>query len=178
MRSMMKQLKAATNKDDFRRWLGFLTVGDAGGAMLIQASGANSGWKRLRFRSEGENINLCYYRWEDSGLMGQMIMKGVSEKMLEIHQSMMGQTYADLAWMPHQVKKAYCHQVGKKPHIAMAEMAEVALEDAPITYAQYGNLTSATIPIAMFLEPPRRGDKILFLVAGGGFSVSQCGMVY
>ncbi|MEX1032176.1 MAG: ketoacyl-ACP synthase III [Cellvibrionaceae bacterium] len=172
-------LGETSSKDQFRSSFGFLTAGDAGGAMVIlPAECADVGLKWINFVTRADNADLCHYKRGAEGLVGEMQMAALSRAFIEINSKMIGTTYKKLGWTPDSVRKIYCHQVGKRPHMALAKIADVSIDRAPITYDKLGNLTSATIPVAMFLSPPERNDKLLFFGAGSGISLCQAGMVY
>lgn len=175
---IIRQLKAATDKKTFRKLLGALTVGDAGGAFVITKKMAESGCQYLSFKSEGRYADLCYYKHTPGGIEFEMLMETISGKMVDLHEHEIKRTYDQLSWEPNSVRKLYCHQVGSGPHTKMASIAEQPLIKAPITYAEYGNLTSATFPVNMFLNRPVKGDKVLLLGAGSGLSICQIGMQF
>jgi len=173
-------LRAAKDKKSFRKMLGALTVGDAGGAMVIQSTNGDSGsglqW--MQSYSEGEHAELCYYKHTDDGINGQMLMTEISLEIAKLHKRLIDKTYKRLAWKPEDVDKIYCHQVGEKPHKALVGIANKNVDCAPITYPSFGNLTSATFPVNMHLNRPTRGSKLLLMGTGSGLSVCQAGMVF
>ena len=57
-------------------------------------------------------------------------------------------------------------------------MAEISVEKAPITYRDYGNTTTATIPLCINIANPRRNDKILLIGGGSGLSSYQGGIIW
>lgn len=172
-------LENTEDRDDLKKWIGGLTVGDAGGAMILNRSHSQSGFKQFNFSSNGKHTNLCYYKYDKSGdIEGQMIMTSISSEMIAFHQSMIHGTYDGLFWSPDEIDTLICHQVGQKPHKQMASVAKIGIEKAPITYRHLGNITSATIPVNLYYNRPNKGDKVLILGAGSGLSVSQTGMVF
>lgn len=174
---IVRQLKSIVSKEDFRKVLGALTLGDAGGAFIITKK-KDSGCEYLGFRSEGKYSDLCYYKHTPSGIEFQMLMETICEKGVLLHQNEIENTYEKLDWCPSTVKKLYCHQVGAGPHLKMASLATQPLDKAPITYEQYGNLTSATFPVNMSINRPEPGDRILLLGSGSGLSICQIGMQF
>ena len=175
----MSRVWEITGKEEFREKLGFLTAGDGGGAMVIQASdGDSQGWKWLKFHSNGVHAHLCQYRLDFDGIHGQMLMKEISREIVEMHSKNIGYAYEKLEWTPGDVDKLYCHQVGERPHRWMVKLAGKEAESAPTTYEKFGNLTSATFPINMHINPPSRGEKLLLLGTGSGLSICQGGMIF
>ena len=172
-------MSRSDNRQDVKRWIGGLTVGDAGGAMILGQSSRKSGFRKFNFSSNGEHADLCYYNYDNDGkIEGQMLMKPISNEIVGYHRRMINATYSSLNWSSETVDWLYCHQVGARPHRQMASLADIELERAPITYQYYGNITSATIPMNLYNNRPKKGDKVLILGTGSGLSVSQTGMVF
>lgn len=175
----VRKLQNSNDRNDIKRWVGGLTVGDAGGAILIRKSGHQTGFQKFNFSSNGEHAKLCYYEYDEQGnVEGQMLMKPISDEIVGFHKRMIEDTYSRLEWTSHDIDKLYCHQVGARPHKQMASLANVDIEKAPITYRKYGNITSATIPVNFHLNSPQKGDKVLILGTGSGLSISQTGIVF
>jgi len=179
MYGALRALSKSRDREDMKRWIGALTVGDAGGAVMLGKSHRNAGFRRFNFSSNGQHADLCYYGYDKAGEMhGQMMMSSISKEMIAFHQAMIDSTYAGLIWSPSEVDHLICHQVGQRPHKKMARVAHVPVNRAPITYRHLGNITSATIPVNLYFNRPEKGDKVLILGAGSGLSVSQTGMVF
>ena len=175
----VRRLKSRGNSEDFKRWIGALTVGDAGGAMILKRSGDEKGFQKFNFSSNGEHTDLCYYEQDDHGnIEGQMLMKPISKEIVRYHQKMIDKTYQSLHWEADEIDCLMCHQVGARPHKQMASLAKVDIERAPITYKKLGNITSATIPVNFHYNAPKRGDKVLIMGTGSGLSISQTGMIF
>lgn len=175
---ILRQLKQTIDKKVFRKLLGALTVGDAGGAFLVTKKKGQQGCEYLRFKSQGQYSDLCYYKYTPEGIEFEMMMEEISGEMVNFHESEIKKTYKKLNWLPNTLHKLYCHQVGSGPHNKMATIAGQPLIKAPITYESYGNLTSATFPVNMFLNRPKVGEKTLLLGAGSGLSICQIGMQF
>ena len=174
----MRRLEKSGDKEDFKRWIGGFTVGDAGGAVVISRR-QESGFQKFHFSSNGAHTKLCYYEYDEAGhLDGQMLMKPISHEIVSYHQNLIHRTYESLDWRADEVDCLVCHQVGARPHRQMASLAEVDLDKAPITYEKFGNITSATIPVNFYFNPPKRGDRVLILGTGSGLSVSQTGLIF
>ena len=125
-----------------------------------------------------ETSHSKFCRNKEGEIQGQMMMSSISKEMIAFHQSMIDSTYKGLIWSSSEVDQLICHQVGHRPHRKMASVANVPVNRAPITYRQFGNITSATIPVNLYFNRPNKGDKVLILGAGSGLSVSQTGMVF
>jgi 3-oxoacyl-[acyl-carrier-protein] synthase-3 len=164
-------------KDYLRDRLGIMTVGDAGSAVILTRSNDGSGIKNMLFDSRGEYAEYCYYRYLENGdVEGQMLMKGITDTINEIHLKMISNTYHYLDWKPADVDILACHQVGKRSVSSLCDIAEVPENKVPITYRKYGNTATCTIPIALDIAKPSNGAKILLMGGGSGLSSFQGGI--
>lgn len=172
-------LRGIKEKLDFKNKIGFLTAGDGGGACIVKRSDDDTvGLQSLKFVSRGEHARLCHYRNDHEGMEGEMLMKEISTEIVRLHGEYAASTYRRLGWEESTVDKIYCHQVGRKPHTILAKICGQPEAKAPITYDYYGNLTSATMPINMYLHPPERGDRVMLFGTGSGLTICQGGMIY
>lgn len=164
----------------FRDRFGSLTVGDAGSAVLLTRSDAqsSSGIRTMHFNSMGEYSDFCFYRYGVQGIEGQMLMKGITDKINEIHTNMIGDMYRDLDWQPEDVDYLICHQVGKKSVKDFCDIANISADKTPLTYIYLGNTASCSIPIAMEFADANEGDNILLMGGGSGLSNFQGGIVW
>lgn len=164
-------------KDYLRDRLGIMTVGDAGSAILLTRKSGNSGIKNLLFDSRGEYAEYCYFRYTTDGdVEGQMLMKGITDTINQIHIGMISNTYHYLEWSPQDIDILACHQVGKRSVQALCQIAEVPESKTPITYRNFGNTATCTIPMALYFAKPKVGDKILLMGGGSGLSSFQGGI--
>ncbi|MDC0598650.1 ketoacyl-ACP synthase III, partial [Gammaproteobacteria bacterium] len=144
---------------------------------VLTRANTDSGIQKMLFDSRGEYAEYCYYKHGDSGgIEGQMLMKGITNAIEEVHLQMISNTYHYLDWNPEEIDHLICHQVGQKSHESLCEIAEVAIEKAPISYRDYGNITTATIPLNLHFAKPNKGDKILLIGGGSGLSSYQGGI--
>lgn len=179
MKDFMGLLTRTKDKDEFKRTFGVLTVGDAGGAMIVRPSDKpDAGWKWLNFLSNGSHAPLCYFKRDTSGVEGAMLMKEISREIVSMHAEQIAHTYQSIGWPSSSVEKLYCHQVGKKPHDHLAKVAQVDADRAPVTYKDFGNLTSATMPVNMYLNRPERDERIMFMGTGSGLTICQGAMIF
>ncbi len=173
--------KINTEPDEyFRDRFGVMTVGDAGSAVVLSRNEAqsSSGIKAMHFDSRGEYAEFCFYRYGESGIEGQMLMKGITDTINQVHTEMMPATYRDLDWQPQDVDYMICHQVGKKSVTDLCEISSVPLEKTPLTYMYLGNTASCSIPIALDYANAKRGDRILMMGGGSGLASFQGGLIW
>lgn len=173
----VKQLN--NNEIPFKHILGAFTLGDAGAAMVLTTkSNPDRGFQYFNFHTNAKYTELCHFGLKpEGGYKGQMIMGKISSVMIRLHKALINQTYQTLNWQSSEIQHLICHQVGKKPHIRMANIANISLKKTPISYKKFGNITTATIPINLYNTQPNKGDKVLIAGAGSGASISQSGLV-
>lgn len=179
-KSTIRKLQKCNNVNDFRRWIGALTVGDAGGAMILgRKETSKSGVKKFVFQTDSSKNELCYYHYlADGEIDGQMLMRPISNAILRLHSEHINLTYRTLGWEPNEINKLVAHQVGWKPHVQLSEAAGVSMDKITTTIKNYGNLTSATIPVNLVLNKPQKNDKVLLMGTGSGLSISQVGVIF
>lgn len=177
-KAVLNILKTTNEKAVFRKYMGAFTVGDAGGAFVVSKSTGTRGFKSIHFKSYGKHSELCFYRFASGVLEFDMQMESISNLMIETHADLINDTYEKAGWNPESIGKVYCDQVDAKPHKKMAIMARQSLDKLPNTYEYFGNLTSATFAVNMYLNPTSVGDKVLFMGAGSGITLCQMGMEF
>ncbi|MFT6220759.1 MAG: 3-oxoacyl-[acyl-carrier-protein] synthase-3 [Candidatus Endobugula sp.] len=171
-------LRELKDRTEFFNKIGALTVGDAGVAAIISRSESNSEIKSLNFSSNGQLSKLCYYK-HDRGVIseGQMLMKEISNAILDAHRELLPQTLKNAAIKTEDIDCLITHQVGKRPWERYPKIMGVEKERMTKTFDTLGNITSATFGInyAMALESGkiRSGDLVMAAMAGSGLSVCQ-----
>jgi 3-oxoacyl-(acyl-carrier-protein) synthase III len=179
MFGFMKPMRETNQHGEFMKLVGSLTVGDAGGAMVIQRKPVDSqkGILHFNYTSDGKYAKLCYYKDDGGRIEGQMDMRRICGRVIGLHKKLMPQTYELLGWTPESVDMLVCHQAGKLPHKKLAAIAGQPVSKAPITYAKYANLATATFPVAMDEHPKPSGTNVMFMGAGSGVTSCQIGAV-
>lgn len=177
-RTVINDINDNPTMENFHSKIGSLTTGDAGGAVILQRASQYSGVKTYRFTSQGRYAELCFYNYDRSGkFCGQMLMEKISAAAIRMHKSLISETYKILQWRPQDVDFLIAHQAGQKVHERFAQLAGIARAKAPSTFEEFGNLTSASIPVTLEQANPGIGDKILIMGSGSGLSISQIGLV-
>lgn len=168
---IVKSLKNTDDADFFRKKVGMLTVGDAGGAMVIGKSTNGVGFKNFNSTARGQYTKMCYYNYNENGdVDGEMNMKPITPTMKILETEMIDRTYRILGWKPDDVDGLVAHQIGKKYFAQLADIVGVPVEKCTKTFDKYGNLASASIPVNLYLNPPKAGSN--YLLMGGGASIT------
>lgn len=179
LRESMPFLKGTPEKQIFKNKFGVLTVGDAGGAILVQRTATKrQGWQWFKTKSDGAHSELCYYKKDATGYSGQMVMDKICAVTLSRHAQLYDLAKKNIEWFGEGADKTYCHQVGSAPHRLLLSRFGLDATKAPISYDTFGNLTTATIPVLMDRCRPRPGQKLQFFCSGSGISVFQGGMTF
>lgn len=178
MRQFIKKIN--TMPDDYLRdRLGIITCGDAGAAIVLaRKKEDNSGIQKFVLDSRGQYTKYCYYRFVDGDIEGQMLMKGMTDVINDVHLKMISNTYHYLGWTPSDIDYLVCHQVGKKSQLDLCNIAEVSMQKAPTIYEKLGNITTCSIPATLNYIKPEKGAKILLLGGGSGLSSFQGGLIW
>lgn len=180
MRKIVDELKKGIDPLIAKTKLGALTVGDAGGAVIL---GPSYGYERTGFELfntsvDSSHAQKCMYRHNDDGTIGgQMLMGPISAAFLSMQKGLFTETMGQLGW-----KKAdwvLSHQIGKPPFEKIKRMTGVDDSRMIKTYPMNGNITTATFAhnYKKLLKNGnvRRGDKVLGCFAGSGLAMGQIG---
>lgn len=172
-----------SSREDFRLKFAALTLGDGGGACLVEPSlEPDRGILSGRFFSDGA-------QWELSTIMaGGSLMKADFSRMyfecdiegmqsLAVHHipRLVKGAMEDVGWhMENDLKLAIPHQVSERLIRRICEAIALPMERCVITLKENGNTAGASIPIALSTAVDdgriRRGDKIILVGGGSGFS--------
>lgn len=181
LRTAMSVLKNGVPTKQVRQIIGALSVGDAGGAVILGlAEREGVGFKHVRCETHSHLANLCQYGKNESGdLEGIMKMAQITRAMLEAHNGILEATREKLGWPKFDC--LLTHQIGQKPFDRMIAMFDIDQDQAVKTYDTLGNITSATFPVNFHKLSKsakfRTGMKIGGAFAGSGLVVGQFGYV-
>ena len=172
-----KANNGASKKELFDQ-LGFLSVGDAGGAMIIGGSGIDSNSGFVRFDSEtlSEHSDLCYYGNDhEKGFYASMKMAKILSKGFRMHQKLFAK-YQEYEQYEHP-RFLLSHQVGKRAFEQIASLGVVPKERMIKSYDLFGNATSANLPLnyhqLITSGQANENDIILGCYNGSGLSTGQ-----
>lgn len=178
-KSAIKELRKTSDIECFKNKIGMLTVGDAGGAMVVGPKN-QGGFMNFGVSSDGQYAKLCYYKPKNNGLVdGQMLMGRICAAVINAHKKLYWQTLDDSNWTPSDIDCLIMHQAGKRPFDTLTKAFSIDPVKAVRTYHCYGNMTSATFPVALGLAIEQgmvnKKSKIWAAMAGSGISVSHAG---
>lgn len=177
-REVMDQLKKGIPMKKFRDQIGFLTVGDAGGAVVVGESGDGglTGFRSFEGRTLSQYNDLCHYKHNSEGeVQGEMKMAKIVARTIRLQQDLLHEAQRSKLWRRPQFLMT--HQVGKKAFEQVAKM-NIVPEDRMIkSYDYFGNVTSATFPLNYHQltndERLNPGDNIYGCYNGSGIVAGQ-----
>jgi 3-oxoacyl-[acyl-carrier-protein] synthase-3 len=176
--------------DDLRLKFAALTLGDGGGACLIEASVEQGrGVLPGKFYSDGRHWRLSTI------LSGGTLLKADMSKMYfecdstEVQSlaarhlpELILQVVAELGWDLAEVKLAVPHQVSLRVIQHISRAISFPMEKCTVTLDRLGNTAAASIPIALSLavEEGRvvEGDKVLLIGGAAGFSAAVVPVIW
>lgn len=176
-------LSQSTDRNVFFKLAGGLTLGDAGAALIVGPKlGPDSGFMGFMLQSQGQYSKLCTCGNNGSDSALETDMPAILAQGQRLLGEMYIQTMEKLGWIPNQISKFVCHQVGSKGFKLHAEYAKVPIKIMPDTVSTLGNIVTATIPVnlhkLMTEKMVSNGDKIFLSGVGSGIALSQVGLIW
>jgi len=180
-KNFMPQLKGSEKRGHFFDKIGALTVGDAGVAAVISPSEQAAGIQSLNFSSDGRLSELCYYKYDQNIPEGQMLMKEISNAILDAHKALLPQTFENANIKGKDIDCLITHQVGKRPWQRYPRIMGVPQNQMTKTFDTLGNITSATFGVnyakAIECGQINSGDLVMAAMAGSGLSICQIAII-
>lgn len=183
LRAAVETLKQGVDIKTARNIVGALSVGDAGGAVVIGASDCYdpSGFELFNTCCHSSYVNNCIYKTsEDGKIEGQMVMGKMAGAFIKFSNEMLKETLSQLGWDGFDWMLS--HQIGKRPFDKITGLSGVKPNHMIKTFDKLGNITSATFPInfqKMCKEyKVSSGDRIGGCFAGSGLALGQFGYTF
>ena len=183
MQAAINVLKKGVDIKTARNIIGALSVGDAGGAVVLGSTEAEekSGFKLFNTVSHSDFVEKCnYHQNHDGSIDGQMQMGKLAGAFIKCHSKLIGNTLEQLGW--DSFDWMLSHQIGQRPFDKIANLNGVPSTKMVKTLDTLGNITSATFPVnfkkLINNNEIKRGDKIGGCFAGSGIVIGQFGYVY
>jgi len=147
--SFIRQMKIGVSRSKAKNLIGWLSLGDAGGAMLIGPSepGDCRGFKTFRNNIDSSHVDKCSYVLGDDGeYHGEMKMARIVAHGFRLHKEIINQTLSNVGWQ--QFDRLLTHQTGRKNFEQIAGLGIVEPKNMIKTYELLGNITTATLPLS------------------------------
>jgi len=178
-----RQLKNGMTKDQALLVIGALTVGDAGGAMLLGPSYGYdcSGFEAFNSRVDSAHVDKCIYKVKNDGTMeGRMEMARLTAANLKMQRNMFSETMEKTGWnnfdwlLTHQIGNRYFEKLEKLTGVSPSRMIK--------TFDKLGNITTATLPVGydrlLNNGTVSKGSRIVGCFAGSGQTAGQFGYTF
>lgn len=173
-------LKAGVDPEIAIKTLGALTVGDAGGAIVLGLSDSDEdvGFKLFNTKTDSSHVEKCYYEMDANGVFkGQMEMGRIVGASIWMHRKIIGETLFKLGW--DKFDWVLSHQTGKRPFEKFQSFSTVDEAHMIKTYDTLANITSATFPVnyekLLNTGKLKSGDRIGGIHSGSGLVVGEFG---
>ena len=183
LRSAVEKLKEGVDIKTAKNIIGALSVGDAGGAIIIGRSDdyEKSGFELFNTICHSNYVDKCIYKTADDGKVeGQMMMGHMAAAFIRYNNKLIDETLAKLGW--DKFDWMLSHQIGKRPFEKISVMNGVNPSSMIKTFDKLGNITSATFPVnfhKLCVEGQvNTGDRIGGCFAGSGLSIGQFGYTF
>lgn len=181
-RSIVDELKHGVSREKAIDCIGSLTVGDAGGAVVLGLTDGieGDGFKYFDNSIDSSHVDKCIYRRTKDGFDGHMKMSEILEVGINMHRHKIQNTLDNLNWQ--NFDWVISHQTGYRNFKAFMDFNCVENENMIKTYPLYGNATTATFALQWeklkSSDSIKAGDRIGGLFAGSGMTICQFGVVY
>jgi len=181
LRTLTERLKKGVSSKEAKHLWGLLSVGDAGGAVIIgPSSTGESGFMTFNQRSESRHVDLCHYQYRrDGSLDARMSMAQIVARGFQLNKKIFDQTLSELGW--DGVDWAIAHQTGEATFKQTLSLHSIEERKAIKTYPHLGNITTATLPVSFkkLIDSGnlKIGDRIGGLFAGSGLVAGQFGYI-
>jgi len=173
------KLKKGMPTSQAKKYIGGLSIGDAGGCVLLGRSlNGVSGFELFNTKTLSKHVEKCYYNFNNGEFEGEMKMDYLAALMLNNHNSLIDSTLDTLGWEGFDFLLS--HQIGKKPYERISEIKGFSKQQNHIkTFDYLGNIASATFPVnyekLMNRDTFKPGSKIGGCFAGSGIVIGQFG---
>jgi len=182
-RLAMDALKQTHERQDFLRLASGLGLGDAGAAVIMgPKTDPDTGFMGFMLQSQAQHygLSVCGKNGALTPLeadMGPLIKEGI-KLWSQMYQEFMGK----VRWQPSEITKCVQHQASRKMLKSIAEYVGVPLDAMVDTVTHFGNLSTANIPLNLYLLQKNReiaqGQKVLLTGGGSGIAISKAGLIW
>ncbi len=177
--SLLDKLKKGMDRKKALKAIGFLSLGDAGGAVVLgRSKNGVSGFDVFNTKTLSDEVNRCHYRVrKNGGFQGQMQMAHLSALMIKGHTQILDETLNKLGW--DRFDWVLSHQIGQRPFERISQLNRVKPSKMIKTFDKFGNIASATFPVNFHKlavnAKVKSGERIGGMFAGSGLVYGQIG---
>jgi 3-oxoacyl-(acyl-carrier-protein) synthase III len=181
---------AVESSHDLRRKLAALTLGDAGGAVLLEATrDEDTGVLPGRFVSDGSQWELSTVL-SGGNLMGHDSSRfyfecdsaALQSLAIEHIPPLIEKTVSEIGWKLDEIKRIFPHQVSKGVTEALCSAIGYSRDQVSVTLDRFGNNAAASIPLSLSLAAEQglisKGDKLLLVCGAAGFTAGVLPVIW
>lgn len=179
--SVADQLKQGLPISVAKNMWGMLSVGDAGGAMVVGPSrSGKTGFMKFHQASKSQYSDLCQYQWKPDGSVdANMNMGFILARGLKMNKKIYHETLKELGW--NKTDWLVAHQTGRTAFEQAANLHGMSKCKIVKTYPKLGNITTATLPVSfeklISSGNLKSGHRVGGLFAGSGLVAGQFGYI-
>jgi acyl-CoA:acyl-CoA alkyltransferase len=177
------------DRKDLARRLAGLTLGDAGGAFVLEPSADGAGLGAGRFFSDGRYWRLStvmsggtLLRHDFSHVLLDCDSVALNEVGLRYIPGVVSEALEAIGWSPEDLALVVPHQVSEPVIDRLCKLTGIEAARCTKTLRQFGNTAAASIPLGLSLAAEEgrldRGDRVLLVGASAGFSVGVLPLVW
>ncbi|MCE0534578.1 ketoacyl-ACP synthase III [Kineosporia rhizophila] len=178
------------SSNDLRKKLAALTLGDAGGAVLLEATEEeNTGLLPGRFVSDGSKWELStvlaggnLMPHDNSRYFFECDSAGLQSLAIEHIPPLIEKSIDELGWKLDEVKRIFPHQVSKGVTQALCSAIGYSPDQVEFTLDRFGNNAAASIPLGLSLASEQglisKGDKVLLVCGAAGFTAGVLPVIW
>jgi 3-oxoacyl-[acyl-carrier-protein] synthase-3 len=174
---------------DLKRHMAAYTLGDAGAAILLEKSDDQSGIVFQNYKSRGQYWKLCTVPGGGSAFPrsgNHNFFQGKTSEMrqvfLEEFGDMLTDCFTQSGWKVSDVDHFFMHQVSVSTFDAVAERGGFPRDRFIESFAKYGNIAAASIPLnlseAVAAGKLKKGDKVMVIGLGAGITLGVQLMIW
>lgn len=177
------------DKDQLIRGLASLSLGDGAVALLLEKSADESGFVYQKFMTHGNHWSLCTILGG-----GSMFPHDVTKNYFEGKTSAMRSVFVEEAspffnacfdespWEKDEIDHLITHQVSNGSFQTLSKCINVPMDKNISVFEKYGNVASASVPLALIESVEsgkiQKGDKVALIGMAAGISASVQLMIW
>ena len=97
--AIIKRMDNGASASEVRKLMGFFSVGDAGGAMLLgRSENKKTGFKFFKNKVDSNLSDHCYYKMNGNKVEGQMLMSDIMDRGFEMQESTLENNMRSVGW--------------------------------------------------------------------------------
>jgi acyl-CoA:acyl-CoA alkyltransferase len=178
-----------SDEAELKRGLASLSFGDAGSAVMVEASPNGCGIYFQKFKTVGSHWELCTIQGGGSMFpfdTGKNYFEGRTSELAQVFATegseFVHTSIAEAGWSLDDIDYIFTHQVSAKSFEILALVLGIPLSKIIQINSSFGNTASVSIPLSMHIAEQKgmlkHGNKIAIIGLAAGISISVQLMVW